>query len=169
MNADEKNRMVADLQASHNALLQSLQDASEQDAQRHPVPGRWSALDCVEHLVVAEQYLFAQIQGAPQGEPAPDSKREERIRKYGADRSRPLLSPEGVAPAGRYPSLAAALHDFQAARSVTIQFVESCEEDLRARSVSHPVLGTLNAWEMLLTITAHPHRHAGQIREILAG
>ena len=167
MNADEIEGMVADLEASRAELFHSLRDATEANATRHPAPGRWSVLDCIEHLVVAEQYLLRQILDAPQGEPRPDSQREERIRRFGADRSRPMLAPEGANPAGRYASLSAARDDFHAARSRTVQFVEECHADLRARSVSHPVLGTLNAWEMLLTIAAHPRRHAGQIREIL--
>ena len=169
MNEQEITLMVADLEASRAGLINSLRDATEADATRHPVPGRWSVLDCMEHLVVAEHYLLRQIVEAQQGEPVPDAKREERIRRYGADRSRPIQAPEGANPTGRYLSLADSLRDFNAARTTTIRFVEGCDTDLRARSVSHPVLGTLNAWEMLLTIVAHPLRHAGQIRETLQG
>ena len=169
MNEEEISLMVADLEASRAGLIHSLRDATEADATRHPAPGRWSVLDCIEHLVIAEHYLLRQIMEAQQGEPVPDAKREERIRRYGADRSRPMQAPEGGNPTGRYQSLADSLRDFNAARTTTIRFVEGCDTDLRARSVSHPVLGTLNAWEMLLTIVAHPHRHAGQIREILQG
>ena len=167
MNPDEKSRMAEELRESHAALLQALEGATDDAARRRPAPDRWSALDCVEHLVIAERYLFGQLQQARPGGAA-DPKREERIRRFGANRSRPMQAPEGAQPTGRYATLAAALEDFGAARAGTIGFVLESAGDLRASAVEHPVLGSLNSWEMLLTIVAHPHRHASQIREALA-
>src|SRR5207249_3551674 len=99
--------------------------------------------DCVEHLTVAEGYLLSQILSGKQGEAVLNTRREERIRQYGADRSRPLQAPDGSTPAGCYASLAEAMDGFQAARARTIEFVEGCNDDLRARAVAHPVLGPI--------------------------
>jgi len=60
------------------------------------------------------------------------------------------------------------LQGFLAARERTIRFVENCNEDLRAQSTTHPILGTVNCYEVLLMIAVHPHRHAKQIAEIKA-
>src|SRR5258708_37451233 len=112
MSPEEKNRMTADLEESRVALLNALQGATEDNATRRPAPGRWSVMECVEHLAVAEQYLLSQILSGQQGEPVPNAKREGRIRQYGADRSRPLQAPDGSTPAGRFTTLGGAHHNF---------------------------------------------------------
>jgi hypothetical protein len=49
-----------------------------------------------------------------------------------------------------------------------VQFAETCQEDLRCKITSHPIIGKVNCYEMLLMIAVHPHRHAKQIEEIKA-
>jgi hypothetical protein len=62
-----------------------------------------------------------------------------------------------------------ALEAFLASRQRTVEFVESCQEDLRAKLTTHPIIGPVNCYEMLLMIAVHPHRHAQQIAELRAG
>jgi hypothetical protein len=56
--------------------------------------------------------------------------------------------------------------EFDAARSVTIAFVESCAYDPRRCSLQHPLLGDITGMECLFLVAAHPFRHADQIREL---
>ena len=68
-------------------------------------------------------------------------------------------------PAGRYATLGEAIAAFLAARGKTVEWLEVCDFDLRRRAVEHPALGTISVYELLLTMAAHPARHARQIRE----
>jgi hypothetical protein len=92
--------------------------------------------------------------------------RETLIRERGLDRTRPVESPEVARPTGRFPTLAEAIQHFIVARNRTIGFVENSSEDLRRKITTHPLIGTVNCYETLLMIAAHPHLHAEQIQEI---
>ena len=57
---------------------------------------------------------------------------------------------------------------FLALRERTIQFVRDNKDDLRRRIATHPIMGTVNCHEMLLSIAVHTLRHVQQIEEIKA-
>ena len=134
---------------------------------KSPGPGRWSALECAEHVAVSEDFLFSQlIEARPAGVPLVNHQREAGILARDADRTHPGVSPEVVRPIGRFPTLADALRHFLQSRDQTVRFVESCAEDLRSRLTTHPLLGPMNGYETLLLMAVHPHRHAKQIDEI---
>lgn len=167
MTVDEKQKLLAELAAGRDALTEALNGVTDETAARNPEAGRWSIINCVEHLAQAEQYLFSQILASyPAGAPAVNPKREALIMERGADRSRPLPAPQMAIPKSRFSSLADARDAFLSTREQTVRFVENCNDDLRTMLAVHPILGTVNCYEMLLMIAVHPRRHAKQIAEI---
>lgn len=167
MEPHEKQEMVAALAAGRQALVDALDGVTEEAAARSPGPDRWSIRQCVEHVAIAESYLFDQIETATAAEaPMANPRREALIRERGADRNRRLPAPAAGVPTGRFAGVADALRAFLDCRSRTISFVENCAADLRARITTHPIIGTVNCQEMLLMMAAHPERHARQIAEI---
>ncbi len=167
MNALEKRKLVGSLERGRRALLKSLRGVSAETAVRTPIPGKWTILDCVEHVAVSEDYLLAQIESATySGTPAIPPQREALIAERALDRSFRFESPQAVRPIGQFPTLAAALEHFLASRERTMRWVESAPPDLRNRIASHPLIGPTNCYEMLLMMALHPRRHAEQIEEI---
>jgi len=164
----EKQQLLADLHEGRTLFLDTLRDVSEDLACRAPAPGRWSVVECAEHVVVSEEYLFSQIMASRSSEaPLVNKQREAMIVIVGRDRSRKIQAPDVGKPTGRFSTLAEAIECFQAVRSQTIAFVENCNDDLRCRITSHPLVETpVNSYEILLMIAAHPYRHAKQIEEI---
>ena len=143
-------------------MLAETAGLNEDLAVRAPEHGRWSVLECVEHLVLVEDYLLAQIISAqnnasqPSDAPVGSRMRENSILKRGADRSRALEAPEVARPTGRFPTLAEAIE----------AFVKSRDQTIHSRTAHHPLIGPVNCYETLLIMAIHPHRHAQQIREI---
>jgi uncharacterized damage-inducible protein DinB len=167
MDVQEKIEILDSLRNSQQVFLDALNGVPEDLAARSPGPGRWSILECAEHVAVSEEFLLAQVENAePAATPAVNKPKEAAILARGADRERALVSPEAVRPTGRFSTLAAALQRFSTARAATIRFVENCTEDLRARLTTHPLLGPVNGHETLLLAAVHPLRHAKQIAEI---
>ena len=166
MQPHEKRAMLESLESGRQALIDALHGVTGEAAARRPAPGRWSILECVEHLAIAEDYLFGQIAIAHHVDiPMRNERREAAIRARGADRTRPAQSPDVGKPTGRFATLAEALRHFLDSRARTIRFVENNSADLRSEVTSHPIIGTVNCYENLLIIAAHPHRHAAQIAE----
>jgi hypothetical protein len=167
MEAHEKVRILEALDSGREAFLDALSAIAEDLATRSPGPGRWSALECAEHVAVSEDFLFSQVTQATHSEVrVVNEKREAAISARGADRTHAVASPEAVRPTGRFSTLADAVQHFLASREHTIRFVESCREDLRSRLTTHPLLGPVSCYEALLLMAVHAHRHAKQIQEI---
>lgn len=167
MQAHEKAGILVELATGRDALLDAVRGLPEDRAGIRSAPGRWSVIECVEHLAVSEDFLLSGItRTEPAGSPGASPNREAAILARGADRSNPVVSPEAGRPTGRFATLADAVEDFLAARERTVRFVETCGEDLRSKPMAHPLMGTINSHEALLLIAVHPRRHAGQIREI---
>jgi len=168
MNAIEKAEMLANLESGRQALIEAVSGVTEDVALRRPGPGKWSVLECVEHLAVAEAYLLAQVEGATRSEaPVVNAAREKAIVQRGLDRTKRVEAPDAAKPTGRFSTLKDARDHFDATRARTLKFVENCGEDLRARLAHHPLIGTVNCYENLLIMAVHPHRHTKQIQEIL--
>ncbi len=68
-------------------------------------------------------------------------------------------------PAGKFATLAEALEHFQQSRARTIDYVEKCDQDLRALVGPHPALGKATGQELMIVLALHPARHALQILE----
>jgi hypothetical protein len=167
MDEQEKNRILADLQSGREALVAILSGVTEERAAWIPAPGKWSILECVEHLAVSEDYLFSQIAVAQHSDtPSIPEQRAAFIMARALDRTRPLKSPDVGLPTGRFSALSDALTHFLESRARTIGFVENCVQDLRSELTSHPMIGVASCYEILLLMAVHPHRHAKQIEEI---
>ena len=169
MDAREKQQLLESLETGRDALLASVADLAEVAAAKSPAPGRWSVLECVEHLALVEDYLFAQIAAStPSETPVGSRLRENNILKRCGDRTRRIEAPDVARPTGRFPTLAAALGSFASSRERTIAYVQGLQEDPRLRKAHHPLIGDVNCYETLLIMAIHPHRHVQQIQEAVA-
>ena len=167
MDVDERQKLVGELERGRKELLDAVDGLTDEAAARVPEAGRWSVLECVEHVATAEDYLFSQIAAAQPADGELLSRdREARILARGVDRSWKVSSPEAGLPHGRFGSLQEAVERFLASRERTMRFVANCEHDLRGKLTTHPIIGKANCYEMVLMMAIHPMRHAKQILEI---
>lgn len=169
MTENERQEILASLKKGSTALLNALNGVTDEQAVHVPGPGRWSILQCAEHVAVAEDHLFSLITASKRSEtPLINEQREVLIATHGPDRTTRRESPKDAKPTGRFSTLSEAVQHFLAGRERTIQFVNENKEDLRSRITTHPLMGTVNCHEVLLLMAVHPARHAKQIEEVKA-
>lgn len=131
-----------------------------------PAPGRWSVVECLEHITVVEQSFVGRLQTAAPGDVPPiDKQREANFLEQIPNRSQRAEAPERARPTGRFTNLSDALAAFDRARAETIRFAEAQQEKLYSIAETHGRFGRLNGYEFLILVAAHSRRHAGQIRE----
>jgi uncharacterized damage-inducible protein DinB len=163
-----KEMLLQLLHGSREHFISSFADVTDSDSRRKPAESSWSILETVEHLAMAETYMLRLIAETrrPKTPELPD--REQVFLTVIADRSRKSRAPEPSQPAGRFANLDDAAARFKTSRDRTIQFVEQCNEDLRATEVTHPhpAAGIVSTFEMLIIMAKHAERHALQIEEI---
>ena len=89
--------------AGRDALGEAVAGVEEAMAARKPSHGSWSILDCVEHMVASERYLLTRLHAAEHADqPFEKSRREGKIARLAADRSRRIEAPEQAHPKGRF-------------------------------------------------------------------
>jgi hypothetical protein len=166
METADREMLLGLLRESREAIAGAVAGVTEEQARQRPAPDRWSVLECVEHVCLVEDAMFARFTTklAPADTPA-DRSREQVVLQVAANRSQRLSAPEHVRPTGRFPSLAAALDHFQKSRARSMEYIRGCELDPRAHTQQHPVAGTISGQEYLIILAMHPARHAEQIRE----
>ena len=168
MTDSEREFATAQLLKGRDALLEAVAGLSEAQLQFRPRPESWSIADCVEHLAIAEDRLFALVaQGAakPDGVSL-DPAKDDRMVRAVVDRSRKFAAPPAMRPAGRFASVAEAAAKFRDSRERVIDYARDCQDDLRHRFMMHPVLGEIDCYRCLLLLALHPARHAAQIEKI---
>src|SRR5678815_825167 len=122
MDNGEKQSLLESLRASRETLLRAVNGVSDDLAVKSPGAGRWSILQCVEHINLAEDHMLGLLMtGERSVEPVINLGRERLIQERGADRSRRFEAPDVAIPAGRFSTLQAAVTHFLKSREKTIR------------------------------------------------
>jgi uncharacterized damage-inducible protein DinB len=169
MAPEQEIELIETLEKSRQDLHAAVEGIDDASARTRPVEGRWSVLECVEHVATAERRFLARLEGAVRlDSPSIDPQREANVSAVVLDRGRRLQAPEPVQPSGRFANLVDALADFDATRAQVIRFAEARYSELRTIAGQHPVFGQVTGYELMLIIAGHACRHAAQIREARA-
>jgi uncharacterized damage-inducible protein DinB len=160
--------LTNELREGPQLISDLLAGVDDDQARLRREPTSWSILEIIDHLVISERFLFLQFSNGKLGL-LPERDRDAAIRRVGLDRkTRPVASPREGEPSGEFRTLREALSALGEARAATLRSLEErAEEDHRARWTTHPIAGEVTCHEILLMMSIHPIRHAGQIREML--
>jgi hypothetical protein len=127
--------------------------------------------ECVKHIAAAERNLWAMVE-ASLNQPANPEQRagikftDQELIKAVKDRTNKAKTFEALEPANSpYKTTAEALDAFKENREKLIAFVKSTKADLR-NHVSVLPIGTYDAYQFILLISAHSNRHTQQINEV---
>jgi len=171
---EERGAALRSLQATHDAFLQAISGLSEKQWGFKPAPDRWSVAEVSEHIAVSESTLLGLVQTKFMAGPATPEKRaevkvtDEVVLQRVPDRSRKAQAPEFLQPTGRFANHDETVKAFETARSATEDYIRTTNDDLRDHFGPHPLLGTMDAYQWILLISAHSERHTKQIEEVKA-
>jgi hypothetical protein len=174
LSAAEREAALNSLQATHDAFLKSIAGLSEKQWRFKPAPDRWSVAEVSEHIAVSEATIFGLVQGTIMKSPAnPDRRAEvagkdEIVLTKVPDRTHKVQAPEFLRPTNRWATREELTKAFEDSRKATMDYVRTTNDDLRDHFGPHPVLGTLDAYQWILLISAHSERHTKQIEEVKA-
>jgi len=157
------------LEDSRQAFNDAAAGLSEAHGAASPGEGRWSVLQCAEHVTIVEERFLGFLESAGRLDaPVIDTAKEADLLRRVADRSGKAEAPEMVRPSGRFSSLAEAVKGFNAVRSRTVAFAQNRSDELPTLACEHRRFGPMNGREMLMVIAGHSRRHAEQMREARA-
>ena len=170
-------RRLQRLAAGLDTLLQQLEAYDDEQLNRQPGPGRWSAMQVVQHLMLAEklsQQYLRKKQSVPAGQlPAAGIGTHWRrllvwIFLYlPLKRKAPAMVAEEAMPA--YAPLAATAEAWRQQRAELALLLAALNPDIHHKAFyRHPVAGLMTTAGMLDFFIWHFERHLRQLRECLA-
>jgi hypothetical protein len=170
----KERKFAADyFKQTRDAFLKDVQGLSESQLNFKTSPERWSVAQCIDHIAIAENAIFAGVQKSLQDSANP-SKRAEitaydtTVLRVVTDRSHKSTAPEFLQPDGKFANTEEAMKSFIDRRNKTIDYILHTHDDLRNHFGKHAIMGTIDDYQGLLVISAHCRRHTLQIEEVMA-
>lgn len=173
ISSSERDQAVKYLTTMRDQVVRESETLTEAQWNFKSAPGRWSVGEVVEHLALAESFMFDMQQKTVAGPAASADQRaatkgkDDTIIKGVPDRTKKFQAPEPLQPGARLGSRAEILAAFKERRAKTIAYASTTKDHLRSR-VSDSPLGPLDAYQWLLFAAAHSERHLAQLREVKA-
>jgi hypothetical protein len=152
MTPEERRALIAQYKAGYEEVARSLEGFPEGALSAHPVPGKWSAREIVQHLADSEMNSAIRLRKLLT---------EENPQIQGYDQ-------EDYAARLRYNErdIAPALDALRGARATTAQLLDAMADADWAREGTHTESGRYTAEDWLSIYAAHAHNHAAQIRRL---
>jgi uncharacterized damage-inducible protein DinB len=172
LTAADREKAVHYLEETRTGVYDATKGLSDAQMKFKPAPDRWSIAETLEHITLAEEYLFANItqniMKAPAGPAGRDTaKLDALILSAVPDRSQKRQAPGPLVPTGRWSPREMLAH-FEQSRAKTIAFLKSTPDLREHASSENPFQQPMDAYQWVLFIAAHSERHTKQIAEVKA-
>jgi hypothetical protein len=158
MTPEERQELIEQYAAGYDEVAKSLDQFPNDQLTAHPISGKWSACEIVQHLADSEMNSAV------------------RLRRLLAE-DRPVIQSydqEDYATRFKYNErdFAPAMEAFRGARATTAQLLSRMSDEDWKREGWHPESGLYSTEQWLKIYAAHAHNHAAQIRrlkEVISG
>jgi hypothetical protein len=152
MTPEERKELISKYAAGYDEVTGALEGFTVETLTAHPLAGKWSATEIVQHLADSEMISAIRlrrllVEDNPSIQGYPEAVYAERL----------FYNERDIAPA---------LEAFRAARSTTVQLLERMTEADWQRTGTHSESGAYGTEIWLKSYAAHAHDHAGQIRRL---
>lgn len=170
----ERRFLTDHLKESRDQFLASFRGLNEEQLNFRAAAGKWSVKDCIMHLALTEQGLWTMTENVLKQPANPEKRTEikvtdEELIKMVSSRDQKATAPETMDPtkAAKWATAKDAVNDFKKGRSNLIKYVKTTTEDVRNHVTQFPT-GYMDAYQLMLLISAHTLRHTEQIKEVMA-
>ena len=167
----DRDKGIAYLEKTRDGVVAATKGLSEAQMKFKSAPDRWSVAETLEHIALAEGFIFGNVTDKVMKAPAGAADRDvaatdAMVLATLPDRSHKAQAPPPLVPTS-HATPAENLDLFLKGRTKTIAFLQTTP-DLREHVVDSPLGKPLDAYEWLLFIAAHSERHTKQILEVKA-
>jgi hypothetical protein len=166
MSQVERDRLVSHLEMTGSWLADEVSGLSEAQLKFRPAPGKWTILDVVEHLTVAEPQYWHDLKESMAKPPAAAKNRQEAdlyVLWYGIDRTEHQKTGEAREPKGNLTDAKSGLKSIHKLRTEMLDYARATDDDLRGHAY-----GGGDVYQWFVMISTHMQRHILHIREVKA-
>ncbi|HVG15970.1 MAG TPA: DinB family protein [Chitinophagaceae bacterium] len=171
ISSQERRFLVDHLKDSKTYLLKAIKGLSEEQMNFKASPEKWSIKECIQHIALSEGGIWQMAEGALKQSANPEKRSEIKISdadliKMVSGRTQKAQAPETLKPGqASWATASEALSAFKEKRATLIKYAKTTTDDMR-NHVGQGGLGTLDAYQMVLLLSAHTRRHTDQILEV---
>lgn len=158
---------------TEKGVYNAIKGLSETQLKFKPAQDKWSVDECVKHIAAAEESLWPMVDASLKQNENPDKRvdikfTDQELVNAVEDRSHKSKTFAALEPSNSpHKSEAEALAAFKLNRDKLINFVRKTQINLR-NHVSVLPIGSYDAYQFILLISAHTNRHTQQIDEVKA-
>jgi hypothetical protein len=149
-----RRRLLEQYRAGYDVVMQAVEGATDEELDRRPAPGKWTAREIVHHLADSEMTSAIRLRRliAEDNPVIVGYDQDEFARRLKYDRP-----------------IAASLSALKAARETTCEILDRLTEDEWQRTGTHSEAGAYSVHRWLEIYGIHAHDHAAQIRRARLG
>lgn len=173
LSARERKILVHHLKESQKKLAGSIYGLSEEQLHFKPAPNEWSVEECVQHIALSEYNLW-NVFDAARKQPANPEKRnaiklsDQNVINLMADRTNKVKTSERFYPENaKWKTTTEARDAFNDKRKKLIWYTKNTTDDLR-NHIAQLHMGYIDAYQIILLLSAHCNRHVQQIEALKA-
>ena len=169
----ERRFLIEELKESKSSVQKSVKGLTEKQLNFKADGKNWSIKECLQHIALAENNLWYIADASLKKTPNPERKTgikltDDNVLTILTTRDIKLEAPDSFKPAkAQWKTTEQTLDAFKDKRTSLIKYAKTSTEDMRNHVLQMPV-GNIDAYQMLLYISAHTKRHTLQIEEIKA-
>ena len=167
----ERKFAVDHLNKTRDDLINSVKGLSDAQLNFKTAPDRWSVLECVQHITLTSAGLVGFVQQTlktPNDSAFKPTVTDEQFIAMVEDRTHKAQAAEPFKPVhAPYKTLDETLKTFNAGRDSLITYMQTTPDDLRAHIAVLP-FAKVDAYQLVLLISAHTNRHMQQLNEVKA-
>lgn len=173
MTDEERKFAIKYLAETQDDMMKVLKGLTEEQLNYKPDAESWSVAECLRHIAISEQNLWASfVDAALATDPDPSKRSEvgmtdEQLMGMIESRAQKVKTFAPFEPENKPEPVKDVIKEFKSLRGDHIKFVKKSDEDLRNRYGQLP-FGTIDAYQAILFMAGHTKRHTDQMREVMA-
>ena len=174
MSKEDRAKVLKWLDESSAQTIAAVEKLNDAQWSFKSAPEKWSVGEVVEHIMMAESLLFAQMEKALAAPVIPDWAEKTKgkadfLERVMVKRQGKAQAPEAIVPSGKI-TRAELMVKLREARAKTREYAVQTNDGLHSHTTDHifPVFNTLSAYQWLIYIPLHNIRHNQQIEEVKA-
>lgn len=170
----ERKFAASHLKSTKNDLIKSVKGLTEAQLNFKPSADKWSVKECVFHLALSENNLWQWTEATLKAAANPEKRTEikmsdEQVVAGVSSRDNKIKTSETFEPKNaKWTSVDEALESLKNGRGKLIDYMKNTTEDLRNHVATQTPMGALDAYQLVLLLSAHTTRHMQQINELKA-
>ncbi len=169
----ERRFLIEELKESKTGLQKSVKGITDKQLNFKADEENWTIKECLQHIALAENNLWNIADATLKKTPNPREKADIKVKDEDvvtllATRDKKLQAPESFKPVkASWKTTEETLDAFKDKRMEIIKYAKTSTADMRNHVLQMPI-GNIDAYQMLLYISAHTKRHTLQIEEVKA-